>query len=236
VEAPRRASKRPRVRVKDRQLRHWYGMLDQLVQKKQIEKELFLRLRTLFSLKVDLVFYDLTPTYFEGNGPQGVALHGYSPDGKPRNRQVLVSLVMIDGRSIAHHVFAGNRRDCTTVESVLKDIQERFGLQRVVFVGDWGIVTSDNMDLLRTLGQGYLVGRNRRRQPEFCAMWNAPRDPGRNARRESPRARSPWYPRPGYRKLPPTNQGGESSWCTARNAWITNAANAKRPWRECVGN
>jgi transposase len=167
-EGERRASKRPRVRVKDRQLRHWYGTLDQLVvQKKQIEKELFLRLRTLFSLKVDLVFYDLTSTYFEGNGPPGVALHGYSRDGKPRNRQILVGLVMIDGWPIAHHVFAGNRRDCTTVESVLKDIQERFGLRRVVFVGDRGMVTSENIDLLRTLGQGYLVGRNRRRQPEI---------------------------------------------------------------------
>jgi len=167
-EAERRASKRPRVRVKDRQLRHWYGTLDQLVVgKKQIEKELFLRLRTLFSLKVDLVFYDLTSTYFEGNGPPGVALHGYSRDGKPRNRQVLVGLVMIDGWPIVHHVFAGNRRDCTTVESVLKDIQERFGLRRVVFVGDRGMVTSENIDLLRTLGQGYLVGRNRRRQPEI---------------------------------------------------------------------
>lgn len=167
-EGERRASKRPRVRVKDRQLRHWYGTLDQLVvQKRQIEKELFLRLRTLFSLKVDLVFYDLTSTYFEGNGPPGLALHGYSRDGKPRNRQVLVGLVMIDGWPIAHHVFEGNRRDCTTVERVLKDLQERFGLRRVVFVGDRGMVTSDNLELLRMRGQGYLVGRNRRRQPEI---------------------------------------------------------------------
>lgn len=167
-EAERRASKRPRVRVRDRQLRHWYGTLDQLVvQKKQIEKELFLRLRTLFSLKVDLVFCDSTSTYFEGNGPEGVALHGHGRDGKSRNRQVLGGLVMIDGWPMAHHVFEGNRRDCSTVESVLKDIQERFGLRRVVFVGDRGMVTLNNMDLLRARGQGYLVGRNRRRQPEI---------------------------------------------------------------------
>jgi transposase len=74
---------------------------------------------------------------------------------------------MIDGWPIAHHIFEGNRRDCSTVESVLKDIQERFGLRRVVFVGDRGMVTLDNMDLLRARGQGYLVGRNRRRQPEI---------------------------------------------------------------------
>lgn len=166
-DAERLASKRPRVRVKDRQLRQWYRTLDRLaVHKKQIEKELFLRLRNLFSLKVDLVFYDLTSTYFEGNGPEGLAKHGHSRDGKPRNRQILVGQVMIDGWPIAHHVFEGNKRDSSTVESVLKDIQERFGLRRVVFVGDRGMVTSDNIELLRSREQGYIVGLNRRRRPE----------------------------------------------------------------------
>jgi transposase len=64
-------------------------------------------------------------------------------------------------------VFEGNKRDSTTVESVLKDIQERFGLQRVVFVGDRGMVTLDNVELLRSQEQGYLVGLNRRRRPEI---------------------------------------------------------------------
>lgn len=165
-DAERLASTRPRVRVKDRQLRQWYGTLDGLIAHKEtIEKELFLRLRNLFALNVDLVFYDLTSTYFEGNGP-AIAKHGHSRDGKPRNRQVLVGQVMIDGWPIAHHVFEGNKRDCSTVESVLTDIQDRFGLRRVVFVGDRGMVTSDNINLLRSRKQGYIVGLNRRRRPE----------------------------------------------------------------------
>jgi transposase len=163
----RLASKRPRVRVKDQQLRKWYGTLDRLIaHKKEIEKQLFLRLRNLFALNVDLVFYDLTSTYFEGKGPR-IAEHGYSRDEKPRNRQVLVGLVMIDGWPIAHHVFKGSERDSETVASVLKDIQERFGLRRVVFVGDRGMVTSDNIELLRSRRQGYVVGLNRRRRPEI---------------------------------------------------------------------
>ena len=167
-DAERLRSRRPRVRVKDRQLRQWYGTLDKLVvHKREVEKELFLRLRNLFALKVDLVFYDLTSTYFEGSGPAGLAKHGHSRDGKPRNRQILVGVVMIDGWPIAHHVFEGNKRDSTTVESVLKDIQERFGLQRVVFVGDRGMVTLDNVELLRSQEQGYLLGLNRRRRPEI---------------------------------------------------------------------
>jgi len=166
-EAERLASHRPRVRVKDRQLRQWYGTLDRLVRHKpRVEQELFLRLRNLFSLKVDLVFYDLTSTYFEGHGPAGLAKHGHSRDGKPRNRQVLVGVVMIDGWPIAHHVFEGHRRDASTVETVLGDLQARFGLRRVVFVGDRGMVTSHNVDLLRSRDQGYVVGLNRRRRPK----------------------------------------------------------------------
>lgn len=166
-EEERLASRRPRVRVKDRQLRQWYGTLDRLaVHKKEIEKQLFLELRNLFSLNVDLVFYDLTSTYFEGRGPLGLAKHGRSRDGQPRNRQVLVGVVMIDGWPIAHHVFEGNQRDASTVETVLKDLEERFGLRRVVFVGDRGMVTSKNIELLRSCQQGYVVGLNRRRRPE----------------------------------------------------------------------
>jgi transposase len=177
-DAERLASKRPRVRVKDRQLRQWYGTLDRLVRSKdQIEKELFLSLRNLFSLKVDMVFYDLTSTYFEGHGPVGLAYHGHSRDDKPRNRQVLVGQVMIDGWPIVHHVFEGNKRDSTTVAGVLKDIEERFGLRRVVFVGDRGMVTSDNIDLLRAKQHGYLVGLSRRRRPEVIAYIHAAQGP-----------------------------------------------------------
>ena len=177
-EEERLASQRPRVRVKDHQLRQWYRTLDQLlVHKKQIEKELFLRLRSLFSLNVDLVFYDLTSTYFEGHGPGALARHGHSRDGKPRNRQVLVGLVMIEGWPIAHHVFAGNLRDSSTVAEVLQDLQGRFGLRRVVFVGDRGMVTAGNLEGLRAQGQGYLVGLKRRRQPEILRYLQAATGP-----------------------------------------------------------
>jgi transposase len=91
---------------------------------------------------------------------------GHSRDGKPRNRQVQVGLVMINGWPIAHHVFEGSLRDCATVEMVLKDLQERFGLGRVIFVGDRGMVTIQNLAMLRQRGQGYLVGLKRRRNEQ----------------------------------------------------------------------
>jgi len=163
----RKASRTPRVRVEARQLQQWYRTLDELhAYKAQVEHALFVHLRDLFSLRVDMVFYDLTSTYFEGEGPPDLGAHGHSRDGKPRNRQVLVGLVMVDGWPIAHHVFAGNRRDAKTVPDVLRDLEGRFGLKRVVFVGDRGMVTSHNLDDLRDSGHGYIVGRNRRRSGE----------------------------------------------------------------------
>jgi transposase len=163
----RLASRTPRVRVALRQLKGWYRTLDQLLERKAaIEHALFVTLRDLFSLKVDMVFYDLTSTYFEGQGPPEIGANGHSRDGKPRNPQVLVGLVLVDGWPIAHHVFAGNRRDAKTVPDVLRDLEERFGLKRVIFVGDRGMVTSQNLDDLREHGHGYIVGRNRRRSGE----------------------------------------------------------------------
>ena len=158
-------SRRPRVRVKDHQLQTWYRTLDALIaHKEHIEKELFLRLRDLFSLKPEMVFYDLTSTYFEGEGPAGFARHGYSRDGKPHNRQVLVGLVMVNGWPIAHHVFRGNLLDSQTVLDVLKDLNQRLGLECVTFVGDRGMVTTKNIAFLKEKHQGYLVGLQRRRR------------------------------------------------------------------------
>lgn len=159
----RSKSRYPRVRVKSSQLRVWYRTLDQLIAlKSEIERRLFLQLRTLFSLKADLVFYDITSTYFEGHGAP-MARHGHSRDGKPRNRQVVVGLVLVDGWPIAHHIFEGNKRDAMTVPEVVRDVRERFGIARMVFVGDRGMVTSDNLTFLRDAEQGYVVGLNRRR-------------------------------------------------------------------------
>ena len=167
-EARRKASRTPRVQVELRQLKQWYRTLDQLHERKAaIERALYLRLRDLFSLQIDIVFYDLTSTYFEGKGPPTMGANGHSRDGKPRNPQVLVGLVLLDGWPIAHHVFAGNRRDAMTVPDVVQDLQQRFGIKRMVLVGDRGMVTSKNLDELRSGGHGYVVGRNRRRSGEI---------------------------------------------------------------------
>jgi hypothetical protein len=76
-----------RVRVKAQQLQQWYRTLDHLLEAKEtVELALFFRLRDLFSLQVDMVFYDLTSTYFEGAGPPELGANEHSRDGKARPR------------------------------------------------------------------------------------------------------------------------------------------------------
>lgn len=163
-----RWQQRGRVRVHQQQLDNWYRTLDRLLEAKlDIEAALYGRLRDLFSLKPDLVLYDITSTYFEGRGPTSIARHGYSRDGKRRNAQVIVGVVMVGGWPIVHHVWEGNRVDHSTVEEVVEDLRQRFEFARVVFVGDRGMVTQENLQQLTDGGHGYLVGVKRRGNAEL---------------------------------------------------------------------
>jgi transposase len=165
---------RRRVRVHPRQLDAWYRTLDQLhAAKDQIEVALYHRLRDLFSFKPDLVLYDITSTYFEGAGPHDFAKHGYSRDGKPQNVQVIVGVVMVAGWPIAHHVWAGNRIDNSTVQEVISDLRKRFEFGRLVFVGDRGMVTDENIEAITKDAHGFLVGIKRRRNTKLDTWLDA---------------------------------------------------------------
>ena len=166
-DAERLASKTPRVVVEFAWLQRWYRTLDRLVGAKQsLELALFEQLRTLFEVQEELALYDITSTYFEGHGPPELARHGHSRDHRQRERQVVLGLVLIDGWPIAHHVCAGHRKDPTTVDEVVRDLQQRCGLQRIVFVGDRGMTDGTVRAALEAAGCGYLVGLPRRRNPE----------------------------------------------------------------------
>src|SRR5262245_9186719 len=101
----------------------------------------------------------------------------------------MVGLVMVDGWPIARHVFKGNWRDAKTVPEVLSDLEQRFGLKRVVFVGDRGMVTSHNLAVVSEHGHGYIVGRDRRRSGEAYDYIQSATGPGPNVRPASRRAR-----------------------------------------------
>lgn len=168
-------SKEQRVKIRWEQLNEWYRTLDAVwEQKSQIEKELYLRLRDLFHLKADLVFYDVTSIYFERREPKEVLRrHGHNRDGKPRNVQVLLGVVLVGGFPIASHIFAGNRADKSTVQEVVADVRERFGLEQIVFVGDKGMISPQNREFLESLeGYHYILGHPGRRDAE-AQQWLA---------------------------------------------------------------
>src|SRR5664280_1512391 len=165
---------RGRVRIHPRQLDAWYRTLDQLhAAKDRIEVALYHRLRDLVSFKPELVLYDITSTYFYGAGPHDFAKHGYSRDGKSQNVQVIVGVVMVAGWPIAHHVWEGNRVDNSTVQDVISDLRKRFEFGRVVFVGDRGMVTDENIEAITKDQHGFLVGIKRRRNPKLDAWLDA---------------------------------------------------------------
>jgi transposase len=122
-----------------------YRQLDKLHPKRaEIEAALAERERDLFELDPTLFFYDVTSTYFEGRALSNPkAKRGYSRDGRPQCKQVLVGLaVNRDGFPLAHEVFAGNRHDSTTVKEMLEALDRRLGLKAgqtvVVDRGMWG--------------------------------------------------------------------------------------------------
>lgn len=115
----------------------------------------------------DLVFYDITSTWFDGDRSlveDDIRCFGYSRDGRFDRRQITIGVVMdSDGIPLCHHVFPGNTVDKTTVAEVVADLKNRFNLRGVTFVGDRGMLSDDNIDALLTEEFGYIVAHPLRR-------------------------------------------------------------------------
>jgi len=168
-------TKDQRVKVRHEQLNRWYRTLDTLLAcKERIEQALYLRVRDLFSVQVDVVFYDLTSTYFWRKSPIGrLRRHGASKHGRPRQGQVLLGVVMANGWPIAHYVFPGNTAEKATLCETLKDLERRFGLGRVLVVADRGLVSAKNLEFLSGTRFRYLMGMPGRRSQEAGVVLDA---------------------------------------------------------------
>ncbi len=114
----------------------------------------------LFGTPFDILLYDITSTYFEGQAqgnPQ--AQHGYSRDSRPDCVQVCIALVVTpEGLPLAYEVFDGHRTDVTTVDEIVEMMREKYGHERRTWVMDRGMVSEDNLDMLRESAAKYLVG------------------------------------------------------------------------------
>ncbi|MBA7571514.1 hypothetical protein ES708_13278 [subsurface metagenome] len=146
----------------DEQLHTYYRALDYLCKAKEnIEKQLYYRLLG-YGLDNSLILYDITSTYFEGEQAE-IGKKGFSRDKRGDLDQIVVGLVMSrDGIPIAHHVFEGNRLDKTTVQEVVEDLKERFGIEKAIIVGDRGMITIKNIEMIKGHEYEYILGLQKR--------------------------------------------------------------------------
>jgi transposase len=138
-----------------------YRCLDRILpHKDELCQHLVERWKTLFDARFDILLYDLTSTYFEGSCAEiPKAKHGYSRDGRPDCRQVVIALVVTaDGLPLAYEVLAGNTADKTTLKQFLEKIQKMYGKARRVWVMDRGIPTQAMLEEMRQQEVAYLVG------------------------------------------------------------------------------
>jgi transposase len=138
-----------------------YRALDQLLPHKEaIEKHLKERLGELFELDYDLLLYDVTSTYFEGEAAANpLAQRGYSRDHRPDCKQVNIALVVSRyGMPLGYEVFAGNRADVTTLEEIVTTMEARYGKADRIWALDRGMISEDNVEFLQQEGRRYIVG------------------------------------------------------------------------------
>src|SRR5229473_439226 len=149
-----------------------YRALDTLLpHKKALERLLKERLGELFDLDYDLLLYDITSTYFEGqaeSNPQ--AQRGYSRDHRPDCKQVCIALVVtFDGFPLGYEVFAGNTHDSRTLQTIVATMEVRHGMLGRVWISDRGMASADNLAWLRRTGRRYIIGAPKSELKKFSS-------------------------------------------------------------------
>jgi transposase len=148
----------PQARINDDRL---YRGLDVLAaHKDRLCAHLMERYRSWFGVDFEFLIYDVTSTFFEGQG-QGneKAARGYSRDNRSDCKQVCIGLVCSpEGLPLSFEVFAGNRADVSTVEDIVQGMEQKYGQAQRVWVMDRGMVSENNIAFLRERKARYLVG------------------------------------------------------------------------------
>jgi transposase len=148
----------PNDKVYDNRL---YRALDKLLpHKESLEKHLKQRFGELFNIQYDLLVYDVTSTYFEGEAANNSqAKHGYSRDKRPDCKQVCIALVVTkEGIPLGYEVFGGNRNDSTTVEEIVEKMEQSYGAADRIWVMDRGMFSENNIVFLKQNNRRYIIG------------------------------------------------------------------------------
>jgi transposase len=149
-----------------------YRCLDRILPyKTKLEQHLKQRYGELFGAEFDVLLYDLTSTYVEGAAERNAMMRrGYSRDHRPDCEQMVIALIVnSEGFPFSYETFDGNRADVTTMETILRMVERKYGKARRIWVMDRGIVSEQNLAAIRKRGGQYLVGTPRSQMKQFEA-------------------------------------------------------------------
>lgn len=147
-----------------------YRALDKVgAHKDRLCEHLMERYRQWFGVRFEFLLYDVTSTYFEGQAAKNEkAARGYSRDQRSDCQQVCIGLVCTpEGLPLNFEVFAGNRADVTTVEDIVRKMEDRFGQAQRIWVMDRGMVSEANIGFLRQRQARYIVGTPKSRLRDY---------------------------------------------------------------------
>jgi transposase len=149
-----------------------YRCLDRILpHQTKLERHLKDRYGSLFGAEFDVLLYDLTSTYVEGAAEDNPMMRrGYSRDHRPDCQQMVIALIVnSEGFPFSDETFDGNRADVSTVETILRMVERKYGKARRIWIFDRGIVSEENLTAIRQRGGQYLVGTPRRQMKRFEA-------------------------------------------------------------------
>ena len=149
-----------------------YRCLDRILpHKTKLERHLKNRYGELFGAEFDVLLYDLTSTYVEGAAEKNpMVRRGYSRDHRPDCEQLVIALIVNnEGFPFSYETFDGNRADVSTMETILRMVERKYGKARRIWVFDRGIVSEENLAAIRKRGGQYLTGTPRSQMKQFEA-------------------------------------------------------------------
>ncbi len=149
-----------------------YRCLERILpHKTKLEQHLKQRYGELFGAEFDVLLYELTSTYVEGAAEKNpMRRRGYSRDHRPDCEQMVIALIVnSEGFPFSYETFDGNRADVSTMETILRMVERKYGKARRIWVMDRGIVSEQNLAAIRKRGGPYLVGTPRSQMKQFEA-------------------------------------------------------------------
>ena len=147
-----------------------YRCLDRILpHKTKLERHLKDRYGALFGAEFDVLLYDLTSTYVEGAAEKNPMMRrGYSRDHRPDCEQMVIALIVNnEGFPFSYETFDGNRTDVSTMETILRMVERKYGKARRIWVFDRGIVSEENLAAIRKRDGQYLMGTPRSQMKRF---------------------------------------------------------------------